>query len=245
MMKSVMILLATVGSIPASDPFTPPPAGSTDAAIMAELKAIHAEVASVNGRVDDLSKRVDALAAKQQTVPPPAGPSAAMVAWKKYSDAWDLSMKTGRPLVIWSGTAICPGCIENTTATREFSNVVLDGNSIGNGTYPPPNALTVLVPFRGQMRAAGSFTDFGTVEEGRGHIWTTREAVRKKTEELLTGTSSPTWNSAPAMMASNSMSSAAWSSSGTMMQTTGVRMMSSQPSMNRAVRMSSSGGCAS
>lgn len=153
------------------------PPGSNDQAIMAELKAIRAEAAAMNAatnaRIDALAARVDEL-----TIKPPQQPKGN---WQKMSDAWDEAIRTGKPLVVWSGNAICPGCVAATTASGEWVNLTAPAGvfQMPAGPWPPSDAITVLQPDGPNMYMVGTYTDFGTVAQGRGHLWTVRQALRR------------------------------------------------------------------
>ncbi len=84
---------------------------------------------------------------------------------KTYAEARERALRTGKPLVVWVGEAICPGCVQRTK--EEFVHWVTP-------TFPdtPKDALVVGVAERGELIRVGTMTAWP-----EGHLTTVRKAL--------------------------------------------------------------------
>lgn len=135
-------------------------------------------IASVSDRVTSLEVRVDALERTHATT-------------DLYADAKRRALAENKPLLVWSGSAVCPACVHDTEG--EFVSWV--------GTHPDltPNAITVAVPDGGQLLDVATITNWVVSDPVRGHVPSIRRALARWRErrEVTRGsdwTTAATWS---------------------------------------------------
>lgn len=125
-----------------------------------DFSAFDKRLAALESRVTALEKLADhaletgALAAPKRT----------------YEQAHAESLASGRPLVVWQGSAVCPACVQNTA--DEFVHCV---TSNLEGTNP--NSVTIYVPENGTLQTAGEVTWWVTSDKTYGHIPSVRRIL--------------------------------------------------------------------
>mgnify|MGYP001582718057 CR=1 FL=1 len=84
---------------------------------------------------------------------------------KTYAEARERSLRTGLPLVVWVGEAVCPGCVQRTK--EEYVHWVTQ-------SFPdtPKDALVVGIPQGGDLIRIGTMTAWPD-----GHLTTIAKAL--------------------------------------------------------------------
>lgn len=106
---------------------------------------------------------------------PSAPPVSTPQVWPKpttYAEARAQAIARGIPLVIWSGEALCPGCVKTTSADGTFVN--------WNGPVPGFSALSAITnaivvgwPEGGELYHAATITQWDKL----GHVNSTKAAI--------------------------------------------------------------------
>lgn len=130
-------------------------------AVQAAASELAARVLSLEGRVSALEKLADHAVE--------TGAIAAPDRKLTYAEAHARALTEGKPLVVWSGAAVCPACVHDTEG--EFVNYV--------GVVPglAPDAVSVYVPEGGTLHAAGDVAWWMTGDRTFGHVPSVRRIL--------------------------------------------------------------------
>lgn len=92
-----------------------------------------------------------------------------------YEEARSQAIAEGKPLVVWSGSAVCPACVQTLSG-----DVV---SYVGPVRGLPANAIIVAMPDgRGDVLQVNTITEWITGDATFGHVPSVRRAVRRYRE---------------------------------------------------------------
>jgi hypothetical protein len=159
-------------------------------------------LAAMNARLMSVEGRVSALEAKfAATAPVPVPPAPAL---GSFQSAQNRAVAESKPLIVWAGKSLCPGCV--TSTADKYVHYV--------GTPPgfPTDALIVGLPENGAVKTIAIETTWPA-----GHIPTVEEAIRRYRAGVsvgMTATVSTGMSYSGMSYASAGYSSASYSSGG-------------------------------